>query len=131
MSTAPAVLGLPASEAVDIHQGFFQMGMDSLTSMALRNRLQREFACPLGATIIFKYPTVSSLAEFLLAAVLGPEVDAAEHDPVQSDPMGAGRPAADETIPGTAAKMIHAALDDITEKEAEALLLERLDDLRF
>lgn len=66
------VLGLHAAAAVDIQQGFFQMGMDSLTSMELRNRLQKDFSCALATTLAFKYPTVEALAEYLLRAVVNP-----------------------------------------------------------
>ena len=59
------VLGLPNSQTVDAEVGLFRMGMDSLTSMELRNRLQRDLDCSLPTTLTFKYPTVSQLAEYL------------------------------------------------------------------
>ncbi|MFH0997754.1 MAG: SDR family NAD(P)-dependent oxidoreductase [Pseudomonadota bacterium] len=123
------VLGLNSAAAVDIRQGFFQMGMDSLTSMELRNRLQKEFACTLSATLIFKYPTAASLAEYLLDAVVNPAIGPTP-DPISENQSGTG-----ETAGGgkaiAANSSLGAALSELTEKEAEALLLERLENLRY
>ena len=59
------VLGLSASEPLDLKQGFFELGMDSLTSAELRNRLQNSLACFLPPTIAFDYPTLEALVEYL------------------------------------------------------------------
>ncbi|MBP5971179.1 SDR family NAD(P)-dependent oxidoreductase [Brasilonema sp. CT11] len=63
------VLSLPPSE-IDVHLGFFDMGMDSLTSIELRNRLQTSLSCNLPSTLAFKYPTVEKLAQYLTEEVL-------------------------------------------------------------
>jgi len=122
------VLGLN-SEAVDIHQGFFQLGMDSLTSMELRNRLQKELRRPVAATLIFKYPTVELLAEYLHGIVVNHEIGSA---PVQ---IAENRRETSKTAVDcegkTAAISLDAALGDLTEEEAEALLLEKLERLRY
>ena len=59
------VLRLDAAPAVDT--GFFDLGMDSLMSVALRTRLQaafgREFTVP--DTVVFDYPNVTALARYL------------------------------------------------------------------
>lgn len=65
---AGSVLGL--SIEIDPRRGFFELGMDSLTSMELRNRLQRELDIFLDATLTFKYPTVSALSEHLLGVLI-------------------------------------------------------------
>jgi myxalamid-type polyketide synthase MxaB len=49
---------------------FFELGMDSLMSLDLRNRLQREFDCNLRSTVAFEYPAVRELADYLISAVL-------------------------------------------------------------
>jgi NAD(P)-dependent dehydrogenase (short-subunit alcohol dehydrogenase family)/acyl carrier protein len=59
------VLGLSAAMPVDPSQGFFAMGLDSLTSVEFRNRLQNVLRCPLPTTVAFDYPTLDKLAEFL------------------------------------------------------------------
>lgn len=64
------VLGGNAATAIDIHQGFFDLGMDSLTSVELKNRLQTGLGCSLPATLTFKYPTVAALVDYLAVEVL-------------------------------------------------------------
>ncbi|WP_427500977.1 type I polyketide synthase [Methylomonas sp. MED-D] len=63
-----SVLGIAGD--IDARRGFFELGMDSLTAMELRNRLQREFEPPLDATLTFKYPTLSALADYLLSLLV-------------------------------------------------------------
>ncbi|WP_448265689.1 SDR family NAD(P)-dependent oxidoreductase [Nostoc sp. DSM 114159] len=63
------VLGLSTDE-VSPQQGFFDMGMDSLTSTELRNLLQTDFNCSLPTTITFRFPNVETLADYLLREVL-------------------------------------------------------------
>nr|AGZ05273.1 McyD [Nostoc sp. 152] len=64
------VLGLSTNEVVSPQQGFFDMGMDSLTSTELRNLLQTDFNCSLPTTITFRFPNVETLADYLLREVL-------------------------------------------------------------
>ncbi|MBD2776533.1 type I polyketide synthase [Iningainema tapete] len=63
------VLGLSTDE-VSPQQGFFDLGMDSLTSTELRNLLQTDFNCSLPTTITFRFPTVETLADYLQREVL-------------------------------------------------------------
>jgi malonyl CoA-acyl carrier protein transacylase len=67
---AAAVMGFESPDALEANQGFFQMGMDSLTSVELRSRLQKTLNCSLPATVIFKYPTLESITEYLATEVL-------------------------------------------------------------
>jgi hypothetical protein len=50
--------------------GFFAMGMDSLTSIELRNRLQTSLGSSLPSTLVFDYPTVEELVDYLAQEVL-------------------------------------------------------------
>lgn len=63
------VLGLSIGEIYP-QQGFFDLGMDSLTSTELRNLLQTDFNCSLPATITFRFPNVETLADYLLREIL-------------------------------------------------------------
>ena len=60
-----AVLRLPSAPGATV--GFFEMGMDSLMSVELRNRLNRALAgeYTVSNTAVFDYPNVSSLARHL------------------------------------------------------------------
>jgi len=60
------VLGLDLAETLDIKQGFFRLGMDSITTVRLRNSLEKGLDCHLPPTIAFEYPTVESLTDFLV-----------------------------------------------------------------
>ena len=69
-----AVLRLPTTPAPTV--GFFDLGMDSLMAVELRNRLNRAFggAYTASNTVVFDYPDVATLAAHLvdeLAAVVG------------------------------------------------------------
>src|SRR5207248_2227831 len=71
------VLGLDSSSAPDAQQGLRDLGMDSLMSIELRNRLQRSVGESLPPTIAFDFPTIDALTDYLL-----------EHVPA----LGAGTP---------------------------------------
>jgi acyl carrier protein len=50
--------------------GFFNLGMDSLTSIELRNRLQASLGCSLSSTLTFDYPTQQALVNYLADELL-------------------------------------------------------------
>jgi len=64
-------LHMTASPPLDV--GFFDLGMDSLMAVELRNRLQTELQLsePLPSTIVFDYPSIESLATELLRLIQG------------------------------------------------------------
>ena len=67
---AARVLGLKSGQAVALEQGFFELGMDSLTSVELRNRLQSSLGLSVPSTAAFDYPTVGELVDYLSGKVL-------------------------------------------------------------
>ena len=77
---ASQVMDLPPSESLDPSTGFFQLGMDSLKSMALQRALSDSLGEFLPASVVFDYPTVYSLTDYL-ATVL-PELIEADDEPV-------------------------------------------------
>jgi acyl carrier protein len=52
-------------DRVELSQPLKTMGLDSLLSLELRNRLEAAFAISLPATAIWNYPTVVALARYL------------------------------------------------------------------
>ncbi len=62
---AGAVLGLKAGESPDQDRGFFDLGMDSLMAIDLKQRLEAVVGEPLPPTLIFDYPNVAAVAAFL------------------------------------------------------------------
>ncbi len=84
-----AVLRLPNSPAANV--GFFDLGMDSLMAVELRNRLNRSLAGEyvVSNTAVFDYPNVESLATHLaeeLAETLSAGVPVAQEEPAFTQP---------------------------------------------
>jgi acyl carrier protein len=84
------VLGISASQPIDPQQGFSELGLDSLMSIELRNRVSRDLEMPLSATAIFEYPTLHLMAEFLVKRIAAhdasatPAVSPAQDHPIES-----------------------------------------------
>ncbi|MEO1378636.1 MAG: acyl carrier protein, partial [Cyanobacteria bacterium J06635_10] len=63
------ILALPSNQLPGLQQGFFDLGMDSLMTVELRNRLETSLGISIPSTVIFEYPTIADLAEYLVAQV--------------------------------------------------------------
>jgi acyl carrier protein len=107
-----AVLGLPGSADLDPHVGLRELGLDSLMSVELRNRLQSSLERSLPSTLAFDYPNLASLAKYLADQLLG-EVTGLGGDEVLEAETAAAR-----------------ELKDMSEAEAEARLAQELEALR-
>jgi myxalamid-type polyketide synthase MxaE and MxaD len=70
------LLGYPDPEMLDSQLGFFDLGMDSLLSLELRNLLQVQLGCAVSATLLFEYTNIEALAEYLTTEVLAEELEA-------------------------------------------------------
>ena len=68
------VLGVAHPRSLDPHQGFFKMGMDSITTVQLRHCLETSLVCSLPPTLAFEYPTIEALTRYLGQEVLGLDV---------------------------------------------------------
>lgn len=106
-----AVMSLAAAR-VDVQRPLRTMGLDSLMTLELRNRLEGSLRLKLPATLVFNYPTVAALAAYL-AERLG------EAPAKAATAAGEAQASADD-------------MDGLTQAEVEALLadeLAALDDL--
>jgi acyl transferase domain-containing protein/acyl carrier protein len=65
------LLGFPSAAAIDVTDGFFKMGMDSITAVELKAQLEAALGVTLPATAAFEYPTVTALATYLAALLSG------------------------------------------------------------
>ena len=103
------VLGLNPSQPIDLEQGFFELGMDSLTSVELRNRLQNSLSCSISATLAFNYPTVKELVDYIGKKVLRLELSV------------------DSQTKSEIPVRMSTELEQLSESDAEALLLQELE----
>jgi myxalamid-type polyketide synthase MxaE and MxaD len=60
------VLGIGTDAYVDRDKGFFELGMDSLTSVQMRSRLERNLRRRWPTTLMFNYPTIDLLTDYLV-----------------------------------------------------------------
>ena len=72
MAHVRAIVGevLGTRKPIPLLQGFSDMGMDSLMSIELKNRLQTSLEYSLPPTLIFKYPTLEALVDYLAQELL-------------------------------------------------------------
>ncbi|MFK0296833.1 type I polyketide synthase, partial [Streptomyces sp. NPDC090442] len=68
---AAAVLGLSSPEDLTDQRAFRDVGFDSLTAVALRNRLASVTGLTLPSTMVFDYPNPAALAAFLHGELAG------------------------------------------------------------
>ncbi|MEA5550941.1 type I polyketide synthase [Anabaena cylindrica UHCC 0172] len=111
-SQVAQVVGLSSPEEISLQQGMFDMGMDSLMSVDLKNRLQKTFNCVLPSTLTFEYPTIEALANYLAQQILGWQESSTEN--------------VDNSSPDAAEEKVLSELEELSEDTAEALLAEKL-----
>ncbi|HEX4954984.1 MAG TPA: SDR family NAD(P)-dependent oxidoreductase [Thermoanaerobaculia bacterium] len=90
------ILGLGRQPAIGLGQGFFDLGMDSLTALELKNRLQAQLGRSLTSTAIFDHPNVEALTRFLGRTLLGLEVT--EPPPPSASPLERVEELSDEAV---------------------------------
>ena len=76
-----AAMGLASAQLLDPSVGFFQSGMDSLMSVTLQRALSESLGEALPASVVFDYPTVEALADYL-ATILPELVEVSEQESV-------------------------------------------------
>jgi myxalamid-type polyketide synthase MxaE and MxaD len=112
-SEAAAVLGFRDPETLELREGFFQMGMDSLTSVDLKRRLEACLDRALPTTLAFEYPTVDALAGYLYRDVLGFADE--DRGTGASDPQRGG---------------LLSAVEQLSEEDARRALFEELGQMK-
>ncbi|WP_435857838.1 SDR family NAD(P)-dependent oxidoreductase, partial [Streptomyces umbrinus] len=74
------VLGFGPESVIDPGRAFSEMGFDSLTAVEFRNALTTATGLRLPSTLVFDYPTVTTLARHLLAHLLNSPSDSDNTD---------------------------------------------------
>ncbi|GBD91773.1 phthiocerol synthesis polyketide synthase type I PpsC [bacterium BMS3Abin04] len=107
------VLGLESSYDLDPEKHLSEMGLDSLMAIELKNSIDNAIGRNLPATLVFNYPSIDAISDHILKDVLKLN----------------GQEAIDEEV--TENEEENSTLNEIenlSDEEAEALLLKKLDD---
>ncbi|MFI4955157.1 MAG: SDR family NAD(P)-dependent oxidoreductase, partial [Gammaproteobacteria bacterium] len=64
------VIGIADNRPIDEYMGFFEMGMDSLMALELKNYLQTLIQRPLPNTLVFDYPDCAALYKFFAGTLM-------------------------------------------------------------
>ncbi|MCB0210876.1 MAG: AMP-binding protein [Anaerolineae bacterium] len=67
------ILGLDRTTPLSPRQGFLELGITSLQSVALKNRIEIGLGCRLPDTAAFDFPTLDTLVDFLLQTLFPQE----------------------------------------------------------
>ncbi|MCC5632195.1 type I polyketide synthase [Nostoc sphaeroides CHAB 2801] len=111
------VLGRGSSHSLEPHQGFFDIGMDSLTSVELQKRLQTSLGRSLSSTLIFDYPTLDTLAKYLANEMFSVEQSTELPTAIENNHH--------QQI------ITSAELKQLSEEDAEELLLRELESIKY
>ncbi|MEM6252538.1 MAG: SDR family NAD(P)-dependent oxidoreductase [Cyanobacteria bacterium P01_D01_bin.156] len=69
-------------EELDQQAGFFDLGMDSLTALELKNSLQSSLDVSLPSTLVFDHPNVAALLDYLVEQLVDGESEVNESEAV-------------------------------------------------
>jgi NAD(P)-dependent dehydrogenase (short-subunit alcohol dehydrogenase family)/SAM-dependent methyltransferase len=115
---AAQVLSIANANTIDVHQPLQSMGLDSLMAVELRNRLGQSAGKTLPATLLFEYPTISALTDYLASEVFMLEKD------TQVSDISNGKQQSPE-----ASTIDTASLDEFSDDELAAMLRNKLGQL--
>lgn len=59
------IMEFESDSDIDVHRPLMDMGLDSMMSVELRNHIMSKLSTSLPANLIFKYPTISKIAEYI------------------------------------------------------------------
>jgi acyl carrier protein len=80
------VLGMDQAAQIEPRQRLFDLGLDSLMAVELKNRLEQSLGQEIPTTLLFDYPTLESLVNYLLQeALVFPSEILPVNDPVHPD----------------------------------------------
>jgi myxalamid-type polyketide synthase MxaB len=113
---AVKTMGLDALQPIDSQQPLSELGLDSLMAVEIRNALGMIVGRTLPVSLLYDYPTIDALTNFLAEQMPGFGVESESKTPPQ---------------PESQLESQSEQLAQISEAEAEALLLKELEALNF
>lgn len=120
---AQNVLGLAVHQKINPQQALMNLGLDSLTALNLRRKLEASLQAPLRATVVFEYPTIESLVAYLLEKVLVINSDTAVDSPEAADHL----PPQAEASTGASTELL---LDTLSPEALAQMLAQELATIR-
>ena len=111
------VIGLDPSLDVDPRQPLSEMGLDSLMAVELRNLMGTTFPSEQGlpATLVFDYPTIDSLADFLMPRLSIDEPTLAAPEPSETPSAAA------ESTPTDESEDLLSAIEQMSDDEVDQI----------
>ncbi|HAO23090.1 MAG TPA: hypothetical protein DCQ37_23135, partial [Desulfobacteraceae bacterium] len=107
---AAIILRAASVQEIELGKGLFEMGFDSLMAVELKNRLESDLGHPLRSTLVFNYPNIAAITDYLMTDVLKFESSAA----IEDTPQEADSPTDSESIPeGDIGNMLEKKLAEI------------------
>jgi|GEM_PF-936059 len=70
-ATVAHVMGVQSPNSIDPDRGLFEIGMDSLMALEVKNHVEISLGKTIPAVAAFEYPTVNALATYLAESILG------------------------------------------------------------
>ena len=103
--SALRTLGLDQTRSIDPRNPLSELGLDSLLSVELRNVLSSEVGAPLPATLLFDYPTIDAVTDYLLKSVFS----TSEHSELNA-------------VTNAQQASLLASIEDLSEEEVDNML---------
>ena len=115
------ILGVESEGTVKPDQGFYDLGMDSLSVVVLRNRLQSDLSVALPVTLAFQHTTVRALADFLTEE-LSPAGEVSATNSADDEPQaGIATGETTDDVPKAASGLDDLSQDELVDRLAEKL----------
>jgi myxalamid-type polyketide synthase MxaB len=103
------ILGIKDLDKIDLASGFAELGLDSLGSVELRNKLQSSYNLKLSPTVIFDYSSITAMTNYLSSLLFNCElIKNQEVAEINNNALN---------------------IENLSESQAETLLLEELNNL--
>lgn len=106
------VLEFEAADAVDITRPLNELGLDSLMAIEMRTVLEMALGITLPVTLVYEYPTIEAMVDFLLTELFGSTATDAATEPPPKETHSL-----DDLI---------ADIDQLSDNEAQQLLSQKL-----